>query len=73
MMLRQDLALARDRHRQGVSLLRGDEPYKLKWRPTPVRNERIILGRSGSAAAFAGLARARGRLSDRRRGRDGHG
>lgn len=32
MMLRQDLALARERHRQGVSLLRGDEPYKLKWR-----------------------------------------
>jgi CelD/BcsL family acetyltransferase involved in cellulose biosynthesis len=73
MMLRQDLAIARDRHRQGVSLLRGDEPYKLKWRPTPVRNERIILGRSASAAAFAAVARTRGRLSARRhRGQEGH-
>ncbi len=73
MMLRQDLAIARDRHRQGVSPLRGDEPYKLKWRPTPVRNERIILGRSASAAAFAAVARTRGRLSARRhRGQEGH-
>ena len=73
MMLRQNLAIARDRHRQGVSLLRGDEPYKLKWRPTPVRNERIILGRTASAAAFAGLARTRGYLADRRhRGQGGH-
>ncbi|TDD59360.1 GNAT family N-acetyltransferase [Actinomadura darangshiensis] len=75
MMLRQDLALARDRNRQGVSLLRGDEPYKLKWRPTPVRNERVILGRTAPAAAFAALARTRARLSDRRHhGRPGgHG
>jgi CelD/BcsL family acetyltransferase involved in cellulose biosynthesis len=74
MMLRQNLAIARDRHRQGVSLLRGDEPYKLKWRPTPVRNERIILGRSAAAAAFAGLAQARGYVSARRhRGQEGHG
>ncbi|MFA1544445.1 GNAT family N-acetyltransferase [Actinomadura monticuli] len=74
MMLRQNLAIARDRHRQGVSLLRGDEPYKLKWRPTSVRNERIVLARTASAAAFAGLARTRGYLSDRRhRGQEGHG
>ncbi|WP_149260252.1 GNAT family N-acetyltransferase [Actinomadura sp. K4S16] len=68
MMLRENLALARDRRRQGVSLLRGDEPYKLKWRPTPVRNERIILGRSAPAAAYAGLARTRAHLAERRRG-----
>ncbi|XRQ10208.1 GNAT family N-acetyltransferase [Actinomadura welshii] len=66
MLLREDLAIARDRNRQGVSLLRGDEPYKLKWRPTPVQNQRIILGRTTSAAAFAGLARTRAHLSDRR-------
>ncbi|SNS21864.1 GNAT family N-acetyltransferase [Actinomadura mexicana] len=71
MMLREDLALARDRDRQGVSLLRGDEPYKLKWRPTPVRNERIILGRTASAAAYAGLARTRAYLAERRRGGPG--
>ncbi|MGP4029316.1 GNAT family N-acetyltransferase [Actinomadura sp. 3N407] len=74
MLLREDLAIARDRHRQGVSLLRGDEPYKLKWRPTPVQNQRIILGRTASAAAFAGLARTRAHLSARRhRWRGGHG
>ncbi|MFA1546735.1 GNAT family N-acetyltransferase [Actinomadura chokoriensis] len=74
MLLRENLGIARERHRQGVSLLRGDEPYKLKWRPTPVRNERIILGRSPSAAAYAGLARTRGYLSERRhRGQESHG
>ncbi|MEV4678079.1 GNAT family N-acetyltransferase [Actinomadura geliboluensis] len=66
MMLREDLAIARDRHRQGVNLLRGDEPYKLKWRPTPVRNEQIILARTASAAAFAGVVRARAHLASRR-------
>lgn len=74
MLLREDLAIARDRNRQGVSLLRGEEPYKLKWRPTPVRNQRIILGRTASAAAFAGLARTRAHLAARRhRWRGGHG
>lgn len=73
MLLRQNLAIARERHKQGVNLLRGDEPYKLKWRPDPVRNQRIILGRSPSAAAFAGLARTRAQLADRhRRRRGGH-
>ncbi|RFS82077.1 GNAT family N-acetyltransferase [Actinomadura spongiicola] len=71
MLLREDLGIARERHRQGVSLLRGVEPYKLKWRPDFVQNQRIILGRSASAAAFAGLARTRARLSERRRA--GHG
>lgn len=66
MMLREDIALARDYYRLGVSLLRGDEPYKYKWRPDVVRNQRIILGRSASAAAFAGLARTRGYLATRR-------
>ncbi|WP_067793414.1 GNAT family N-acetyltransferase [Actinomadura formosensis] len=66
MMLREDLALARDYYRLGVSLLRGDEPYKYKWRPDVVRNQRLILGRSASAAAFAGLARTRGYLAVRR-------
>lgn len=74
MLLREDLAIARDRGRQGVSLLRGEEPYKLKWRPTPVQNQRIILGRTASAAAFAGLARGRAHLAARRhRWRGGHG
>ncbi|TDE27142.1 GNAT family N-acetyltransferase [Actinomadura sp. 6K520] len=74
MLLRENLALARDRNRQGVSLLRGDEPYKLKWRPTPVQNQRIILGRTASAAAFARLARTRAHLAARRHGRrGGHG
>ncbi|MFD0684270.1 GNAT family N-acetyltransferase [Actinomadura fibrosa] len=65
MLLRHDLDLARERSRPAISLLRGEEPYKLKWRPDAVQNQRIILGRSAPAAAFAGLARTRARLSAR--------
>ncbi|TDD93869.1 GNAT family N-acetyltransferase [Actinomadura rubrisoli] len=66
MMLRQDLAVARERGRAAVSLLRGTEPYKLKWRPDAVQNQRIVLGRSAPAALFAGLALTRARLAARR-------
>lgn len=63
MLLRRDLDLARERGRQSVSLLRGEEPYKLKWRPEPVQNQRIILARSLPAAVFARIASARARLA----------
>ena len=58
-LVRQDLATGRERDLQVVSFLRGEEPYKLKWRPNSVQNERLILGRSPPAIAFAGVARAR--------------
>jgi hypothetical protein len=66
MLLREDLALARARGRQAVNLLRGEEPYKLKWRPRRVQNQRIVLGRSFPAAVFAGLALVRAGLAARR-------
>ncbi|QFG23686.1 GNAT family N-acetyltransferase [Actinomadura sp. WMMB 499] len=63
MLLREDLAVAGGR---GLSLLRGAEPYKFKWRPRPVRNERLVLGRGAAAPAYAALVRARSALAARR-------
>lgn len=45
-----------------LSLLRGDEPYKYRWRPDPVVNQRFLLARRRTApllAAAAGEAAAR--------------
>ncbi|MET9829194.1 GNAT family N-acetyltransferase [Streptomyces sp. NPDC006385] len=50
--------------RQALSLLRGDEPYKYRWRPEPVVNQRFLLARRRTApllAAAAGEAAARRR------------
>ncbi|MFI0351824.1 GNAT family N-acetyltransferase [Actinomadura sp. 9N407] len=69
MLLRQDLGVAERAGVPALSLLRGDEPYKMKWRPTPVRNERLILGRSPLASAYATAARGRAELSARMRRR----
>ncbi|MBD2900394.1 hypothetical protein amrb99_93980 [Actinomadura sp. RB99] len=66
MLLREDLALARAHGRQAVNLLRGEEPYKLKWRPRRVQNQRIVLGRGFPASLFAGLALVRAGLAARR-------
>jgi hypothetical protein len=66
MLLREDLALARAHGRQAVNLLRGEEQYKLKWRPRRVQNQRIVLGRSLPASLFAGLALVRAGLAARR-------
>ncbi len=59
------------------SFLRGDEDYKLRWRPDPVTAERILLARPGplgsggyfpaTAAASAALALARRLLTGRAR------
>jgi len=45
MLMNDTLPLA---HRLGLptmSMLRGDEPYKLRWQPRQARNERIVLAR----------------------------
>ncbi|MEW1911991.1 GNAT family N-acetyltransferase [Kitasatospora sp. NPDC085895] len=39
-----------------LSLLRGQEPYKQRWRPDALRNERLVVGPSGPAPAAALLA-----------------
>ncbi len=48
----------------GVSLLRGDEPYKLRWHPVPARNRRLLLGRGPVAAGYAAAVRLRGAAAD---------
>ncbi|MFD0905478.1 GNAT family N-acetyltransferase [Actinomadura sediminis] len=63
MLLREALTAADGR---GLSLLRGEESYKLKWRPDPVRNERLILARTRTAPAYAALARTRAALAAHR-------
>jgi CelD/BcsL family acetyltransferase involved in cellulose biosynthesis len=51
-------------HRRGcttMSMLRGAEPHKLRWRPTESVNRRIMFARPGSTrgAAYATAVRAR--------------
>ncbi len=50
-----------------LTMLRGDEPYKRKWRPVPVHNERLILGRAPAASLYAAAARCHARLSATRK------
>lgn len=53
MMESHSLALAQEMGRPTLSLLRGDEPYKLRWRPRLVPNERLVLARPGSLRGAA--------------------
>ncbi|MFJ3716699.1 GNAT family N-acetyltransferase [Streptomyces sp. NPDC090057] len=48
-----------------LSLLRGNEPYKMHWRPEPVANQRLLMARRRtapllSATLFGAAARQRG-------------
>jgi CelD/BcsL family acetyltransferase involved in cellulose biosynthesis len=52
-----------------LSLLRGDEPYKLHWRPTAARNQRLMLGRTAPALGYARATLLRGALADAGRDR----
>ncbi|MDX2523622.1 GNAT family N-acetyltransferase [Streptomyces europaeiscabiei] len=56
---------------QVLSLLRGAEPYKLRWRPDTVVNQRLLLARRRtapllSAVAYDAAARLRGKELIRR-------
>ncbi len=42
-----------------MSMLRGAEPYKMRWRPTEVTNERVLLTRPGRASALGYTAAVR--------------
>ncbi len=44
-------ALAHDRGCSTMSMLRGAEGYKMRWRPHEATNQRILLARSGSFRA----------------------
>ena len=63
MLLADTLPLAGRRGLATMSMLRGAEEHKLRWRPTESQNLRILLVRPGSAR---GLAYAKGILTLRR-------
>jgi CelD/BcsL family acetyltransferase involved in cellulose biosynthesis len=50
MLVRQNLAVAHQLGRPTLSLLRGDEPYKHRWRPLAVPNDELVLVHPGTAA-----------------------
>jgi hypothetical protein len=52
-LLRESAAHAVATGRGELSLLRGDEPYKQRWRPEQVRNERLLLGGAPAVAVHA--------------------
>ncbi|MFC7220957.1 GNAT family N-acetyltransferase [Streptomyces polyrhachis] len=59
-------------HSAALSLLRGDEPYKYRWRPETVVNERLLLARRRTAPLLAAAlaeaaARSRAKALLRRR------
>ena len=61
LLLREAMGLALDRKTPVFSFLRGLEDYKLRWRPQPVLNRRLLLGRPGSLRAHAHIVCAEGR------------
>ena len=67
LLLSTDLSLAQRLGRPALSLLRGDEPYKRRWRPREADNLRVVLaagdGRKAAAAAYAGAIQVHRRLS----------
>ncbi|NDZ73896.1 GNAT family N-acetyltransferase, partial [Streptomyces sp. SID10362] len=82
MLLDACAGYARAPGRSTLSLLRGDEPYKHRWRPAPVPNQRLLLARRRTAPLLAAAlcdaaARRRGkellRWNAERRGSDGDG
>ena len=52
-LLRESAAHAVATGRGELSLLRGDEPYKQRWRPEQVRSERLLLGGAPAVAVRA--------------------
>jgi CelD/BcsL family acetyltransferase involved in cellulose biosynthesis len=65
LMVRAGLDLGRDRGASRLSMLRGQEPAKLRWRPRAQRNQRLLLLRPDGArsqlAAAGSLLCAAGR------------
>lgn len=53
MLLRHDAHFASATGRGTLSLLRGTEPYKLRWRPVTAVNRRYLLARRGLAPVLA--------------------
>ncbi|KUM99672.1 glycosyl transferase family 1 [Streptomyces yokosukanensis] len=71
MLLRASAEYLGDGERQVLSLLRGDEPYKYRWAPQTVVNQRLLLARRRTAPLLAAavgdtVARCWGRRGLRR-------
>jgi CelD/BcsL family acetyltransferase involved in cellulose biosynthesis len=64
LLLGSNLDLAQRLGRPTLSLLRGDEPYKRRWRPEEKRNHRVLLSSEGRlvAAMYATTIRVHGRV-----------
>jgi CelD/BcsL family acetyltransferase involved in cellulose biosynthesis len=62
LLLATTLPLAHKLGCSTMSMLRGAEPYKMRWRPHEARNQRVLLARPGSprAAGYFAAVRARG-------------
>ncbi|MFJ8697193.1 GNAT family N-acetyltransferase [Streptomyces roseolilacinus] len=72
LLLRNSARLAEEAGCGTLSLLRGDEPYKHHWRPSVVRNQRLLLARRRTAPALwvrAAYASGRRWAADRLRDR----
>jgi CelD/BcsL family acetyltransferase involved in cellulose biosynthesis len=52
LLVTSTMAEAYERRCATMSMLRGAEPYKMRWRPTEVTNERVLLARPGSVVAL---------------------
>jgi len=65
LLLGTNLDLAQRLGRPTLSLLRGDEPYKRRWRPAEKPNHRVLLATEGGfpAAAYATTVRVHRRLT----------
>jgi hypothetical protein len=56
LLVSSTMTLAHDRGCATMSMLRGAESYKTRWRPHEARNHRMLLARRGSPLARAQLA-----------------
>ena len=59
LLMATTLPLAHRLGRSTMSMLRGAESYKSRWRPQEVRNHRILLGRPGHPVAWAYMSGVR--------------
>jgi CelD/BcsL family acetyltransferase involved in cellulose biosynthesis len=67
MLMAQTLRLTERLGKPLLHLMRGTEPFKMRWQPTPVRNQRLLLARGGRRVVPLGYAlavRARTGLAD---------
>lgn len=65
MLVRHNLIVTQRRERGVYSMLRGIEPHKMRWRPEPVHNQRLLLSRTKGilGASYVAAVRVR-RLAD---------